>query len=48
LLINFLRHKTALLILDNCEHLLDASAHVADTLLKHLSLEMDKPAQCVR
>ena len=35
LLINFLRLKTALLILDNCEHLLDASAHIADTLLKH-------------
>jgi transcriptional regulator with XRE-family HTH domain len=35
LLTNFLRSKTALLILDNCEHLLDASAHVADTLLKH-------------
>jgi predicted ATPase len=35
LLINFLHPKTALLILDNCEHLLDASAHVADTLLKH-------------
>ena len=35
LLIDLLRHKTALLILDNCEHLLDASAHVADTLLKH-------------
>lgn len=34
LLINFLRPKTALLILDNCEHLLDASAHLADTLLK--------------
>ena len=35
LLINFLRSKTVLLILDNCEHLLDASAHIADTLLKH-------------
>jgi predicted ATPase/DNA-binding XRE family transcriptional regulator len=35
LLINFLRPKTALLILDNCEHLLDASAHLADALLKH-------------
>jgi len=35
LLINFLRPKTALLILDNCEHLLDASAHFADILLKH-------------
>jgi predicted ATPase/transcriptional regulator with XRE-family HTH domain len=35
LLIHFLRPKTALLILDNCEHLLDASAHLADTLLKH-------------
>ncbi len=35
LLIDFLRPKTALLILDNCEHLLDASAHLADTLLKH-------------
>jgi predicted ATPase/transcriptional regulator with XRE-family HTH domain len=35
LLINFLRSRTALLILDNCEHLLDASAHFADVLLKH-------------
>ena len=35
LLFNFLRLKTALLILDNCEHLLDASAHIADTLLKY-------------
>ena len=35
LLINFLRPKTALLILDNCEHLLDASASLADTLLKY-------------
>jgi predicted ATPase/DNA-binding XRE family transcriptional regulator len=35
LLINFLRPRSALLILDNCEHLLDASAQVADTLLKH-------------
>jgi predicted ATPase len=38
LLINFLRPKTSLLILDNCEHLLDASAHFADTLLKHCPL----------
>jgi predicted ATPase len=35
LLINSLRPKRALLILDNCEHLLDASARLADTLLKH-------------
>jgi predicted ATPase len=35
ILIKFLRTKTALLILDNCEHLLDASAHFADMLLKH-------------
>ncbi|HSK65987.1 MAG TPA: helix-turn-helix domain-containing protein [Anaerolineales bacterium] len=35
LLIDFLRSKTALLILDNCEHILDASAHLADKLLKH-------------
>ena len=35
LLINFLRPKTALLILDNCEHLLDVSAYLTDTLLKH-------------
>jgi predicted ATPase len=34
LLINFLRPKEALLILDNCEHLLEASAALADTLLK--------------
>lgn len=35
LLVNFLRAKTALLILDNCEHLLDASAALTDTLLKN-------------
>jgi predicted ATPase/DNA-binding XRE family transcriptional regulator len=34
LLINFLRAKSALLILDNCEHLLDACAYFADALLK--------------
>ena len=35
ILINFLRPKTMLLILDNCEHLLDASAQLTDTLLKN-------------
>jgi predicted ATPase/DNA-binding XRE family transcriptional regulator len=35
LLIDLLRPKTALLILDNCEHLLEASAHLSDTLLKY-------------
>ena len=35
ILINFLRAKTALLILDNCEHLLEACAQLADTLLKN-------------
>jgi len=34
LLINFLRAKSVLLIVDNCEHLLDACAHFIDTLLK--------------
>ena len=34
-LINFLRNKTILLILDNCEHLLDACAQLADALLKN-------------
>jgi predicted ATPase/DNA-binding SARP family transcriptional activator len=34
-LIRVLRPKTILLILDNCEHLLDASAHLADDLLKN-------------
>src|SRR5687768_1957239 len=34
LLINFLRTKSILLIVDNCEHLLDACAHLIDTLLK--------------
>lgn len=33
-LINFLRNKTILLIIDNCEHLLEACAHLADLLLK--------------
>jgi non-specific serine/threonine protein kinase len=35
LLLNFLRTKSTLLILDNCEHLLDACAHLAETLLKN-------------
>ncbi|HEU4772844.1 MAG TPA: helix-turn-helix domain-containing protein, partial [Candidatus Udaeobacter sp.] len=35
LIVNFLRTKTALLILDNCEHLLDACAALTDTLLKN-------------
>jgi predicted ATPase/DNA-binding XRE family transcriptional regulator len=35
MLTNFLRGKTILLILDNCEHLLDASAQLTDTLLKN-------------
>jgi predicted ATPase/DNA-binding XRE family transcriptional regulator len=35
LLINFLRAKTALLIFDNCEHLLDGCAHLIEALLKH-------------
>ncbi len=35
LLINFLRVKSALLILDNCEHLLEACAFLSDTLLKN-------------
>jgi predicted ATPase/DNA-binding SARP family transcriptional activator len=34
-LINALRAKTMLLILDNCEHVLDACAQLADTLLKN-------------
>jgi predicted ATPase/DNA-binding XRE family transcriptional regulator len=34
-LIHFLRAKNILLILDNCEHLLDASAHLADSLLRN-------------
>ena len=34
-LIHFLRAKTVLLILDNCEHLLDACAQLTDTLLKN-------------
>jgi non-specific serine/threonine protein kinase len=34
-LIQFLRAKTILLILDNCEHLLDACAQLADKLLKN-------------
>jgi non-specific serine/threonine protein kinase len=34
-LIHFLRAKTLLLILDNCEHLLDACAQLADKLLKN-------------
>lgn len=33
-LVDHLREKRLLLLLDNCEHLLDASAQLADTLLK--------------
>ncbi len=32
---DYLREKKMLIILDNCEHLLDACAHLADTLLKN-------------
>jgi predicted ATPase/DNA-binding CsgD family transcriptional regulator len=32
-LVNFLRAKRALLVIDNCEHLVDAVAHFVDTLL---------------
>lgn len=35
LLINFLRTRSALLIFDNCEHLIDASALLVDTLLRN-------------
>jgi predicted ATPase/DNA-binding XRE family transcriptional regulator len=34
LLVNFLRLKSLLLILDNCEHLVDGCAHFTDLLLK--------------
>src|SRR5689334_9954538 len=34
-LIDFLKSKTTLLILDNCEHLIDACAGLAETLLKN-------------
>ena len=34
-LINFLHSKTRLLILDNCEHLINACAQLSDTLLKN-------------
>jgi transcriptional regulator with XRE-family HTH domain len=33
-LLAFLRERRLLLILDNCEHLLDACAHLADTILR--------------
>ena len=35
MLVNFLRTKTLLLVLDNCEHLLNACALLADRLLKN-------------
>jgi non-specific serine/threonine protein kinase len=35
MLSDYLREKKMLLILDNCEHLLDACANLIDTLLKH-------------
>ncbi|MDJ0952615.1 MAG: BTAD domain-containing putative transcriptional regulator [Acidimicrobiia bacterium] len=31
--VEYLRHRRALLILDNCEHLIDAAAHVAEAVL---------------
>ena len=37
LLINFLQAKSTLLILDNCEHLLDACARLVEILLKNCS-----------
>jgi predicted ATPase/DNA-binding XRE family transcriptional regulator len=37
-LINVLREKTTLLIIDNCEHLLDACAHLIKILLTNCSL----------
>jgi non-specific serine/threonine protein kinase len=33
-LLDYVRAKTLLLILDNCEHLIEACAHLADTLLR--------------
>lgn len=35
ILSNYLREKQMIIILDNCEHLLDDCAQLADTLLKH-------------
>ena len=35
LIIDYLRSKQLLLILDNCEHLIDACARLADQLLRH-------------
>jgi len=35
MLVNFLRTKTLLLVLDNCEHLLNSCALLADSLLKN-------------
>jgi len=35
LVIDYLRGKKVLLILDNCEHLIEACAHLADDLLRH-------------
>jgi predicted ATPase/DNA-binding SARP family transcriptional activator/DNA-binding CsgD family transcriptional regulator len=36
-LVDVLRKKKMLLLLDNCEHLVDAAAHLVDTLLTHCS-----------
>jgi predicted ATPase/class 3 adenylate cyclase len=35
MVISFLQVKRSLLILDNCEHLIEACAHLADELLRH-------------
>jgi predicted ATPase/class 3 adenylate cyclase len=41
LLLDYAREKTLLLVLDNCEHLIEASATLADKLLNHaLSLKI--------
>ena len=37
ILLSFLRSRSLLLVLDNCEHLVEASAHFADTLLRGCS-----------
>jgi predicted ATPase/class 3 adenylate cyclase len=35
MLLDFLREKTVLLLIDNCEHLIEACAQLTDTLLRH-------------
>ncbi len=51
-LIEFVRDKSLRLVLDNCEHVVDAAAHLADTLLRasaqlHILATSREPLGCI-